>query len=278
MKLNRRKFFRLASGLLVPAYFGIITRAKAQLSLSSDLPFYQGGGPNSNLHLLSSLVAYWKLDSLSANVAADATGNGNSLTGNGLGNCSNPGIINNGWQASSSTGNLEGVAASTKLGSTDSLTLNIWIGNIVAGFTGTNNFFAGRFENTGQTDYRLGWVIGQGFQVLVQDTNGTAYGGGEGTLSIPQNTWWMLTVTYDHSTQTLKVIKNAGQSSATFTSVLNIRNTIANFSISNFNSGGSQAAPCVIDEVGIWTRVLSTSELTALYNAGSGLPYGSFTT
>ena len=32
-----------------------------------------------------------------------------------------------------------------------------------------------------------------------------------------------------------------------------------------------------VDEVGFWKRVLIAAEITALYNAGAGLPFSSFT-
>jgi hypothetical protein len=31
-----------------------------------------------------------------------------------------------------------------------------------------------------------------------------------------------------------------------------------------------------LDEIGVWNRALTTDEITALYNSGSGLPYSSF--
>jgi hypothetical protein len=43
------------------------------------------------------------------------------------------------------------------------------------------------------------------------------------------------------------------------------------FSIGNFNNG--QFSSANVDEVGVWNRVLTSAEVTQLYNSGAGLQY-----
>jgi hypothetical protein len=231
-----------------------------------------GGGST----LLKGLVAYWKFDTLAGGTTAvDATGNGNDLDTLHNGNCNNAGIIGNGFQASSSDGYIKGTAAGTEMTTADSWTTVGWIGNIVAGFTGTNNFFWGRFAHTGDTDYRIGWVIGQGFQIFSTDSGATQHFVGEGTLSIPQFTWWQIAAGFDLATQTLWISKNAGP--RTTVSQPNQRNNVqTTFSIANPGDAVITAAPCVIDELAVYKRTLKPTEVLKLYNNGTALPFAKF--
>lgn len=84
------------------------------------------------------------------------------------------------------------------------------------------------------------------------------------------NTWYMVTVTFDGTTEKLYV--NGSQIGTGFDgSTLNTASSSTAYI-------GCQAASAYffdgyIDEVGVWSKALSTTEITSLYNGGSGLQY-----
>ncbi len=54
-----------------------------------------------------------------------------------------------------------------------------------------------------------------------------------------------------------------------------MNNTAVNAYVGGF--GATAGLNGIIDEFGIWSKALTQSAVTSLYNSGSGLPYGSFT-
>ena len=121
----------------------------------------------------------------------------------------------------------------------------------------------------------------------------TIYRGVQGSTEITADgaTWAHIVITYDGSidtndgldrvqmyvdgnTQTETLEFSSGtlgdvQTGTARTCVGALLNSAGDTSITNFDG--------IIDEVGTWSRVLSSSDVTELYNSGSGLAYSSFT-
>ncbi len=84
-----------------------------------------------------------------------------------------------------------------------------------------------------------------------------------------QNTWYMLTTVYDGSTLSMYLNGSAVGTPASLTKGTFALNSQRIDVSGNEANGANQQ----VDEMGIWTRVLTTGEITSLYNGGVGLQY-----
>lgn len=110
--------------------------------------------------------------------------------------------------------------------------------------------------------------------LLIQDNAGNIrfYANGgyrDSSQSVSLSTWYHLVVTYDGGT-TWKFYFN-GTLSSTYTGGFS-GDTGAVYLASGF----AGTFDGVVDEWGVWDRVLTGAEVTSLYNGGAGLPYSSF--
>ena len=80
-------------------------------------------------------------------------------------------------------------------------------------------------------------------------------------------------ITYDRSADDIKIYKDGSTVSHTKAGVAiaAIHDSSAPFELGDYNSGSEFDG--LIDECGIWSRVLTAGEITDLYNSGAGLPY-----
>lgn len=207
--------------------------------------------------LTDNLVAYYKLDESSGN-AADATGNGFTLTNNNTVSYAT-GLINNGADLGTSNTNKT-LATSTSLGiTTGDFTVSFWYKN-----DGTDREFDGQVS------------IGTGSYSMIFFRNGTnnrwflATSGGGNTLiteSITNSTWYFLTMVKSGGTVTVYVNATSKGSTSTLGSSAGVHFTVGGFP--DYGWYGTNK----IDEVGVWSRALSGAEITSLYNGGSGFAY-----
>lgn len=90
--------------------------------------------------------------------------------------------------------------------------------------------------------------------------------------------WIHVLVTYDVSAENITLYKNGtdtgDSTSISGTGVTTIKNSSVPFVIGRGNQNDTTAYfDGVIDEVTIWSRELSASEVTDIYNSGDGIPY-----
>ena len=230
--------------------------------------------PNfSHAALADNLISYYKLDESSGN-AADSVGS-NTLTNTDV--TYSTGIINNGAVFNSST---------------DKLTIT---DGSQSGFDFSDDFSISSWINV--------TAINQGHGIVAKGDNG-AYqyvfyidGGNKPTLDISQDgsqtasqyhrqtadaaqitstaTWYHVGVTFDLGLNTIILYVNGASvaSSVTYgTGVTAINNGTGNFSLGYENSFPAKLAG-TLDEVGLWNRVLTSAEMTSLYNSGAGCAY-----
>jgi hypothetical protein len=221
-------------------------------------PYILGGGAVGN-PLWDGLQAYYTAD----NTGNDALGTYNGTLTNGA--TYGTGIISNGF---SLDGVNDYVDVSPSLGAsltapTSSFSYSAWIyktksGQAVIVQNGGSNFGCSMSVTSGGY---LGLFYGGGSGVA---------GVSVGTGLINLNTWHHCVVTYDGAgniafykngsavdTQTVSWTDGVGTADAWIGSFLGA---------SNYFGG-------IIDEVGIWNRVLTSSEVTELYNSGAGKQY-----
>lgn len=220
--------------------------------------------------LLTSLVAYWKLEEASG-TRVDATGRGNDLTDNNtvtqatgiVGNAAqftaaNSEYLSHADNADLSTGNVDfTVAAWVYL---DSKPASV-MGFVTKGSGGstTNAEYSLQYLNTSDR-----------FRLVVFDGGSNAGAAVANNLGSPStSTWYFVVAWHDSVADTVNIQVNNGtvnSSAYTFGSWDSTEPLWIGRSSSGYQNGR-------IDAVGFWKRVLTAGERTSLYNGGAGLQY-----
>jgi glucuronoarabinoxylan endo-1,4-beta-xylanase len=207
----------------------------------------------------SGLAAYWPLDEGMGTTAYDLSGNGNNGTWSGAASgtagyySGNSGSYAGAFDGSTTQVNLGAASISP----TSTITLSAWVDQTSVGPTAglfiVGNPAATLYVNGGSANYNAHLNIG-----------GTDYFPGTATTL---NAWHLLTTTYD------------GSSIVTFLDGNRLSSTAAAGTI--FNPGGNETIggnpfysnfPGLIDDVRIYNRALSNSEVAALYISGRSVP------
>jgi len=98
----------------------------------------------------------------------------------------------------------------------------------------------------------------------------TQYGGSMSS-QISTNTWYFLTFTYDGSI--MKLYINGTEQSTTYSASGIIQTGTLQDYFGKTNNVASEYFNGIMDEIGIWNRALTASEISELYNSGAGLSY-----
>jgi hypothetical protein len=220
-------------------------------------------------HLLNTLISYWKLDEASG-TRNDSQGT-NHLTANNA-PAGVTGKINNGAQFVSASSQYLSRASNSSLQVTSDFTFSLWVKLT----TQINSTILAKDAGTGLEDYSLNYDTTAGFYFFLS-----------GPLSVDaqvahvagvtaNGVWSHLVIWYDSGTGQVYGRVN-DSATAQSTGSLPLAQTTSQFTIGSTGNPANYSN-CVIDEVGFWKRKLTSLEITALYNAGTGLPYSSFTT
>jgi trimeric autotransporter adhesin len=242
----------LGSGILSPG------RAAARRFVAAPVAG-AAGSP-----LLTSLVAYWKLDEASG-TRADATGRGNNLTDNNTVTQA-AGKVGSAAQFTAANSEYLRVAdnADISTGNVD-FTLACWLQLATKGarrgaVAKDNNAGAGveyelEYENT--TD-RIRWRV-RG-ETLNADVLGSPAAG----------TWYFVVAWHDSAQAKRFVQVNDGTANSA-AQITPPADGAAALDIGRWEAGFYWDG--LIDEVGFWKRVLTAAERTTLYNGGAGRTY-----
>jgi len=230
----------------------------AQISVVSSAVFtpQQSLGQN--------LTAYWKFDETSGTTAKDSFNGHDYTTINGHQNSS--GLINYAY-----TPDTEGGNSSVNLYGQSAMTYNVWIKRI------------GTFVSNGEI-IRTSLANGNNGLLLMSTTNeagavnnlsfatfdSTDYHSNWYTDALTLNSWYMLTF-----------IINSSNAYGYVNGVLKNVSALDNFIFADrkiafftnppyFNAYLTNAS---VDEMGMWNRTLNQTEITQLYNSGTGLTY-----
>lgn len=214
--------------------------------------------------LTDNILAYYKLDENTGTSAADATGSGNTGT---LTNSPTwtTGKINSGLSFASASS--QHVDCGTAINPT-AITFTYWMNatsfpnayNSPVDRNGAtaNDFFAPLIKSSG----KLAIYAGLGTGSVNYD--------GTGANTLSTGTWYFIAATYD-STNGL-----SGYVNASLDKNVAAAGTLATTAQSTWIGGsaiGGRYFNGIVDEVGIWSRALTSTEISQLYNSGSGLQY-----
>jgi len=221
--------------------------------------------------LLTNLVSWWSLDEVSG-TRIDAHGS-NDLTDNNtvtqatgkVGDAGQFTRTNSEWLSKTAPHGLEGNNRDISVAFwiyLDSIGTSHQIPIAVGGSSGTASTLDYIFQI--QTDSFMYFYIGQGgtFKAIKATTFGT--------LSI--NTWYFVIGTYDEAANIGSISINDGTVDQT-TGITTINNTGNDFYIGRWAHSGGRYVNGRVDEVAFWNKIIDATEITALYNSGSGITY-----
>ena len=218
--------------------------------------------------LTDELLNYWKLDESSGN-ASDSVG---SVTLTNSNVTYSSGKINNCAVFNSGTDKLTGTIADIDSYS-DGWSISFWayhnntaIGREWLWQIGESSSLGTCFVGTWESPWTNLWFkFGNGE---------TSFYGTNTSQSIPNEEWFHIVATVNGTSQ--KLYYN-GSLVSNVTKTNTIRNNNTTLTVGN-DSGNSYPWDGSVDEVGIWSRALSSDEVSTLYNSGNGLQYPFSTT
>lgn len=221
--------------------------------------------------LNSSLVSYWTLDETSGTTASDSLGI-NDLT------ASNSAVMSSlagkyGTLADFTGGNyyLEDTL-SLSFGVTSARSIAFWYKPNT--FTNGKDLFCYGSSGANNAQICLTEKTGNILKVGVVDDTIAWRGEVDGTTTISNGNWYFIVVNY-YANKTLELYVNGGDRvSVTTTSTQSSTGHII-FGTEIYNGGVSTGyINGYLDEIGIWSRTLNSSEIELLYNNGTGLTLG----
>lgn len=223
------------------------------------------------MSLLTSLAFYLKLDESSGD-AIDATGSLTNFTDtNSVGSAS--GKINTARQFTNASNNYLTHADATPLSMGDiDFSFSMWI-NPGASF---GDLVVFRKDDLGTNrEYGLYFISAKLNFYAFHTSGGVGEGRVQNNATITASTWYHVVGIHDAGANTLSLIVNDGTPASISHTGGAIDGTApfglggdVNSAVNNWNG--------LIDEFGLWKRVLTAGEVTELFNAGAGFTYPFF--
>lgn len=215
--------------------------------------------------LSTNQLVYYKIDETSGSTVFDSMGLFNGIASSGA-------IITPygkiGYARNFSVGQID----IGNIGSMNDFTINAWI--YPHNTTSPQRIIASR-KSDGSAEWQV--EINPGFSNKLYfgiQTSATSYTGGPCSINITPNVWTMITLTRTGATLDCFVNGVDGSiSQSTSGSPTGTITTATTTHIGHNPTGLANYFGGRIDEVGIWTRVLSADEVMQLYNSGIGLQY-----
>jgi hypothetical protein len=221
--------------------------------------------------LTDDLISYWKLDESSGN-ASDSVGSVTLTNNNTVGYAT--GKINNCADFGSSNSN-KSLTTTNKLGiDGGEVSISAWVNCTTLPANNSDRQHAvDNGNNTSKVHYGVG-VIKTSDKVHLfwnRGRSGVVDNTVLSTITPDTGTWYHLVMTYDGTDvrgyingELDKSVASSGNGSG---------NPGEGTTIGCYVSGSSEFFSGKVDEVGVWDRALSSSEVTALYNSGNGKQY-----
>jgi len=219
--------------------------------------------------LTTDLVSYYKLDENGANTdVVDAHGSNDGTATGATPNVS--GLINTAYDFTFTVQPGDYIDAVEPIPYTD-FTINAWV------YKDTTAESGAIYSTSSAVEPLVFFTINSDgkLSVWARSNTGTGLIQWVATTPVTASNWHMVTCTFDVSTGIFEVFLD-GTSDGTVTYS---GGTWGNAGFTEIGAAydwlgaGSQGINGKIDEVGIWSRALSTAEISSLYNSGSGLAY-----
>jgi hypothetical protein len=245
--------------------------AIASLSVSANpyLSILAGSVASSGTTLKTGLVGYWTLDEAEGNSRVDSTGTTTlAETGGTVG--ANTGKLNSAADFALRATRFLAAAdnATLSMSSTQQFSIQCWL--YIASNSGSYVLTKGTSTSDSACEYEF--YYDSGTTTLQFYVGSGAANQHASSSALSTATWYHIVGTYDKTNITVYVNGVAGTPQA--------YSTGSQDSAGSFRIGASGAGGTVftgrVDEVGVWKKVLTGSEITQLYNGGTPLPYSSW--
>jgi len=223
--------------------------------------------------LRDSMVSWWEMNETSG-TRYDAHGSYNLTDYNTVGY--GTGKKNNAADFESTNSENLRYPGGIGLSSDSDFSISMWLN--YESITGGKNLFSYNVENgsNGNQVYADFNFVGAN---ILRFLSGSEVTTSYTWSSFALNTWYHVVFTMDYNTTNGVKIYINGVNVATGNSGSNSINgvTQSNFALGVMQFGGGSLYGLyhdgLMDEVGVWSRVLTSDEVTALYNSGNGLDY-----
>ena len=146
--------------------------------------------------------------------------------------------------------------------------------------SGANNNLVAKWRNSGasQRAYALAHRESGGESLAIAvSNNGSSNDFKVYSQTLTNGTWYHIVATYDASASQYRMYVDGSEhgSSPQTGSITSVHNSTDDFAIGadNVAAGAFNHIDGAIDEVGIWSKVLTSSEVSDLYSSGTGIPY-----
>lgn len=231
------------------------------------------------MSLKTGLVAYWKMDEASGNRSdsvASHTMTDNNTVASIAGKISNAGDF--------TPANSEFLNASdhADFDFTTAFTLQTWIN--IDNLT-TDIAIATKWDHNTQESWAFQSDSTNSDEIKMFIADALNDGGANNVRTTNANllvdTWYHIITIYDGSqgvSDRVKFYRNTTQltTSVTGTIATSLQNSTADVRLGKFGGTLDRYFDGLIDEVGLWNRVLTSNEISQLYNSGNGLSFDNF--
>ena len=231
---------------------------------------------NKSNEIANALVSYWTLDETSG-TRADSHGS-NDLTDNNT-VLSGTGILSNGADFEASNSEYLSIAdgSQTGLDITGDIAISAWV-KLESDVPNSSSYqIVSKYNTSSQRAYEFNIndpSVGNDTIRFLVSNNGTTDDIMSVEYTFTSGIWYHVAASWDASASTATFYVNGlsiGTDTGTATSIYNSTSDLIvgarpAASPTNFFDG-------IIDEVGIWSRVLTAGEISNLYNEGNALPY-----
>jgi hypothetical protein len=235
-------------------------------------------------HLLNTLISYWKLDEpaiTTVSPCADSQGTNTLVAPHTI--SVQPGKINTcPLFVASSVDDLSCASNSTLQMGTTSFTISLWVKLTSFPASGQDYALFAKMSNAANAfDYEIDCSNQSGtpgFWFFTRSA-GTQYTTAVSTIAISTGTWYHIVAWFDVTNGQchLRLNDTTTYNSATGAGATDVSAAPLTVGARSYSTSLAYAN-AYIDEIGLWKRVLTAGEITALYNGGAGLPFSSFTT
>jgi len=221
--------------------------------------------------LTDNLVSYWKLDE-SSGTRIDSNGS-NDLTELGTGGVgSATGIVSNGADFERNDQDRLRIPSTSfsGLGFSTVCSFSFWI---KFESLSTDNTFIGRWKSGGNLSYLVHYNNTLNDLYFRNSSTGSNNDAAFGNFTPSVGVWYHLVVTFSSGNCTFYVDGSDVTNDSTTSLTSCYTSSTADLMLGNNEAATTLGFDGVMDEVGVWSRVLTSSEVTELYNAGTGLTY-----
>lgn len=218
--------------------------------------------------LTTSLVSYWELEEASgtrmdSHGSNDLTDNNTVGQGTGIqGNCADLESANSEYLDIS-----DGSQSGLDLGG--DMAFSFWFN--AESFPATSHGVISKWLNNTSTSSAYFVALGATY-IELQLQNGTSTTSLDKATTFSTATWYHVVINYDISAGTVEFFVNGSSIGTASGGPASINNGNESFKIGVLRTG-IWPFDGLIDEVGVWSKVLTSTEVTDLYNSGAGIPY-----